>query len=193
MTTKQLCLLGLLFFLISYLFFSKVLPDFQIPIDFAHWFNLIGACFLLSFNDVFPKNKLNAVASIVTALGVIAHIGLCTIDFIMFSFGNNDLAREALSIQISNTPSILYPFIIVGPSLLFIGLSLHAINFIKTNTISVLMVLFGSITIGFSFFILKNGVYMLLSCVVFTSGLGLLLCRKEIEIKTNKQKQFPKL
>lgn len=193
MTTKQLCLLGLLFFLISYLFFSKVLPDFQLPIDFAHWFNLIGACLLLSFNEVFPKNRFNYIASIVTALGVIAHIGLCTIDFIMFSFGNNDLAREALSIQISNTPSILYPFIIVGPSLLFIGLSLHALNFIKTNTISVLMVLFGSIAIGFSFFILKNGVYMLLSCVVFTSGLGLLFYRKEIEIKTNKQKQFPKL
>jgi len=193
MTTKQLCLLGLLFFLISYLFFSKVLPDFQLPIDFAHWFNLIGACLLLSFNEVFPKNRFNYIASIVTALGVIAHVGLCTIDFIMFSFGNNDLAREALSIQISNTPSILYPFIIVGPSLLFIGLSLHAINFIKTNTISVLMVIFGSITIGFSFFILKNGVFMLLSCVVFTSGLGLLLYRNEIEIKTNKQKQFPKL
>lgn len=156
MTTKQLCLLGLLFFLISYLFFSKVLPDFQLPIDFAHWFNLIGACLLLSFNEVFPKNRFNYIASIVTALGVIAHIGLCTIDFIMFSFGNNDLAREALSIQISNTPSILYPFIIVGPSLLFIGLSLHALNFIKTNTISVLMVLFGSIAIGFSFFILKK-------------------------------------
>ena len=89
MSTKQLCLLGLLFFLISYLFFSKVLPDFQIPIDFAHWFNLIGAYFLLSFNDVFPQNKLNFVASIVTTLGVIAHIGLCTIDFIMWSFGNN--------------------------------------------------------------------------------------------------------
>ena len=193
MTTKQLCLLGLLFFLISYLFFSKVLPDFQLTIDFAHWFNLIGACLLLSFNEVFPKNRFNYIASIVTTLGVIAHIGLCTIDFIMFSFGNNDLAREALSIQISNTPSILYPFIIVGPSLLFIGLSLHALNFIKTNTISVLMVLFGSIAIGFSFFILKNGAYMLVSCVVFTSGLGLLLYRKEIEIKTNKQKQFPKL
>ena len=108
MTTKQLCLLGLLFFLISYLFFSKVLPEFQLPIDFAHWFNLIGACLLLSFNDVFPKNRLNSIASVITALGVIAHVGLCTIDFIMWSFGNNEVAKEALSNQISHTPSILY-------------------------------------------------------------------------------------
>jgi hypothetical protein len=193
MTTKQLCLLGLLFFLISYLFFSKVLPDFQIPIDFAHWFNLMGACFLLPFNDVFPKNKLNFVASIVTALGVIAHIGLCTIDFIMWSFGNNEVAKEALSNQISNTPSILYPFVIVGPSLLFIGLAIHALNFFKTNTISAAMVIIGAVSIGFSFFILKNGIYMLLSCVVFVMGLGLLLCRTEIERGDTKQKEFTKL
>lgn len=179
MTTKQLCLLGLLFFLISYLLFSKVLPNFQKPIDFAHWFNLIGACLLLSFNDVFPKNRLNAVASVVTALGVIAHIGLCTIDFIMSGYGNDDFAREELSRHISTMPSILYPFVIVGPSLLFIGLSLHALNFIKTNTISAVMICLSSIAIGFSFFILKNGVYMLLSCVVFVLGLGLLLFRKE--------------
>ncbi|CAA9203711.1 hypothetical protein FLA105534_04891 [Flavobacterium bizetiae] len=193
MTTKQLCLLGLLFFLISYLFFSKVLPDFQIPIDFAHWFNLIGACFLLSFNDVFPKNKLNFIASIVTALGVIAHIGLCTIDFIMWSFGNNEAAKEALSSQISNTPSILYPFVIIGPSLLFIGLAIHALNFFKTNTISAAMVIVGAVSIGFSFFILKNGIYMLLSCVFFVVGLGLLLYRTEIEKGDTKQKEFTKL
>lgn len=179
MTTKQLCLLGLLFFLISYLLFSKVLPNFQKPIDFAHWFNLIGACLLFSFNNVFPKNRLNSLASIVTTLGVIAHIGLCTIDFIMSGFGNDDLARAELSLQISNTPAILYPFVIVGPSLLFIGLSLHALNFFKTNTISSLMVIVGSLAIGFSFFVLKNGVYMLLSCVAFTSGLGLLLCKND--------------
>ncbi|QGK76557.1 hypothetical protein [Flavobacterium sp. SLB02] len=193
MTTKQLCLLGLLFFLISYLFFSKVLPDFQVPIDFAHWFNLIGAWLLLSFNDVFPKNKLNIVASIIAALGVIAHIGLCTIDFIMWSFGNNEVAKEALSNQISNAPSILYPFIIVGPSLLFIGLAIHALNFLKTYTIIATMVIVGAVSIGFSFFILKNGIYMLLSCVVFVVGLGLLLCRKETERGDTKQKEFGKL
>jgi ABC-type multidrug transport system permease subunit len=179
MKTKHHCTLGLLFFVISYLLFSKLLPDFQDPIDFAHWFNLIGACLLLSFNDVFPKNRLNSIASVVTALGVIAHIGLCTIDFIMSGFGNDDFSREELSQHISNVPSILYSFVIVGPSLLFIGLSLHALNFIKTNTVSFLMVFISSLAIGFSFFILKNGVYMLLSCVIFVLGLGLLLFRKE--------------
>ncbi|MFH6961330.1 hypothetical protein ACHRVK_01935 [Flavobacterium plurextorum] len=181
MKTKHLCLLGLLFFLISYLFFSKILPNFQKPIDFAHWFNLIGACLLLSFNDVFPKSRLNSVASILTALGVIAHVGLCTIDFIMSSFGNDEAAKAALSNQISNSPSILYPFVVVGPSLLFIGLAVHAFAFIKTETIKSLMVIIASGAIGFSFFVLKNGICMFLSCVVFVLGLGLLLCKKEVE------------
>lgn len=179
MKTKQLCTLGLLFFVTSYLLFSKVLPPIQKPIDFAHWFNLIGAYLLLSFNDVFPKNKWSYVASFVTTLGVIAHVALCTIDFIMWSFGQDDLARSQLSNHISNTPFIFYPFVVIGPSLLFIGVSIHALNFIKIRTKSSFMVILAAPAIGFSFFILNNGVFMLLSCMVFVLGLGLLLYRKE--------------
>ncbi|PWB19382.1 hypothetical protein [Flavobacterium sp. HTF] len=179
MKTKHFCQIGLLFFLASYLLFSNILPNLNTSIDFAHWFNLIGACFLLSFNDVFPKNRINTLASVLTALGVIAHIGLCTIDFIMSGFGTDETAKAALSLQISNSPEVLYPFVIVGPSLLFVGLAVHALNFIKTQTIISLMVVLASAAIGFSFFVLKNGVCMFLSCVVFVLGLGLLLFKKE--------------
>lgn len=178
MKTKHYCLIGLLFFLTSYVFFSKFLPSFSESIDFAHWFNLIGACFLLSFNEVFPKTRISKMASVLTTLGVIAHIGLCTIDFIMSSYGNNEIAKEALSHQITISPFIFYPFIAVGPSLLFLGLALHAFAFIKTETVKSLMVIVGSVAVGFSFFALKNGILMLVSCTVFTLGLVLLLYRK---------------
>jgi hypothetical protein len=181
MKPKNICLIGLSFFVISYILFSQgsKLDYFQKPIDFAHWFNLIGAILLISFNKVFPKNNLNTVASFLTALGVIAHIGLCTIDFIMWSFGNDEIAKTELSNHISNTPSILYPFVIIGPSLLFVGLAAHALNFIKTHTIYAVMVIVGAPSVGFSFFILKNGNLMLLSCLLFALGLALLLYRKE--------------
>lgn len=179
MKTKHFCTIGLLFFLASYLLFSNILPSFNTSIDFAHWFNLIGACFLLSFNDAFPKNRINTVASVLTILGVIAHIGLCTIDFIMSSYGNNEIAKEALSYQISNSPTILYPFVVVGPSLLFLGLALHAFAFIKTETLKSLLVIVGSVAVGFSFFVLKNGVLMFLSCTIFVLGLSLLLYKNE--------------
>jgi hypothetical protein len=181
MKPKTICLIGLSFFVVSYILFSQgnKLECLKKPIDFAHWFNLIGAILLLSFNKVFPKNNLNTAASFLTGLGVIAHIGLCTIDFIMWSFGNDEIAKTELSNHISNTPSILYPFVIIGPSLLFVGLAAHALNFIKTHTISAVMVIIGAPSVGFSFFALKNGILMLISCLLFALGLVLLLYRKE--------------
>ena len=178
---KTLCAIGLVFFVTSYVFFALISLNTQKYIDLAHWFNLIGAVLLFSFNNVFPKNKINTVASVITTLGIIAHIGLCTIDFIMWSFGNDAIGSEKLREQISNTPLILYPFIIVGPSLLFIGLAAHALNFIKTNPISTLMVVIGGPFVGLSYFIWNNGFLMLISCMVFTSGLALLLFREEVK------------
>ncbi|MBO0592231.1 hypothetical protein I2486_12555 [Cellulophaga sp. E16_2] len=185
MKPKPLCLIGLLFFVTSYIMFSQGAKwaFTQKPIDFAHWFNLTGAVLMLSFNNVFPKNKINSLASFLTTLGVISHIGLCTIDFIMWSYGNDEIIKSKLSNHISNTPSILYPFIIVGPSLLFVGLAIHASNFIKTNSISSVMVIVGAPAIGFSFFIFKNGYFMVFSCVVFAIGLALLLYREKYTLK----------
>jgi len=181
MNSKTICSAGLFFFVLSYMMFSQgsKLSYFQEPIDFAHWFNLIGAVLLFQFNRVFPKNFLNSIASFITTVGVIAHVGLCTIDFIMWSFGDDDIAKAALSEHISNTPAIVYPFVIIGPSLLFIGLALHAANFIKTNTAASLIVIAGAPAIGFSFFILKNGIYMVTSCIVFAAGLLMLLYKKD--------------
>lgn len=180
MKTKNLCVLGLLFFAISYVFFSQGSLNVQKPIDFAHWFNLIGAVLLLSFNQEFPKKKWSTIASVLTAIGVIAHIGLCTIDFIMWSLADNETLSNQLREQISNTPSIVYPFVIVGPSMLFVGLALHALNFIKTNTISALMVIIGGPFVGLSYFIWNNGVLMLISCLAVVTGLALLLYRDKI-------------
>lgn len=177
--TKTLCLIGLILFVSSYIFFSQGSLSAQKGIDLAHWFNLIGAVLLFNYNYVFPKNKLNSIASVLTAIGVITHIGLCTIDFIMWSFGDNDVARNALSEQISNTPSILYPFVIVGPSFLFIGLAAHTLNFIKSHLVASLMVIIGGPFVGLSYFIWNNGMLMLASCIVFATGLALLLYRKD--------------
>lgn len=180
MNAKQRCLIGLVFFLISYLFFSKLLSSLSESVDFAHWFNLIGACFLLSFNDAFPKTRINKLGSVLTTLGVVAHIGLCTIDFIMSSYGN-EIEKAELSQHISNSPLLFYPFVAVGPSLLFLGLAVHAFAFIKTETVKSLLVIIGAVAVGVSFFALKNGILMVLSCAVFVLGLGLLLYEKETE------------
>jgi hypothetical protein len=182
---KTACTVGLLFFVTSYVFFALISLNTQQHIDLAHWFNLIGAVLLFSFNAEFPKNKLHTFASMLTTLGVIAHIGLCTIDFILWSFGNDAAGSELLKEQISSTPLILYPFVIIGPSLLFLGLAVHAFNFIKSHPLSALMVIIGGPFVGISYFVWNNGMLMLLSCLVFAIGLALLLYRKEIKAYTD--------
>lgn len=98
----------------------------------------------------------------------------------MWSFGDDAISSDKVSQHISNTPLILYHFVIIGPSLLFLGLAVHAFNFIRTNPIPSLMVTVGGPFVGVSYFIWNNGNLMLLSCIVFASGLGLLLYRKEV-------------
>ena len=95
MKLKTYCIIGLSLFIISYWIFAKgnEFAHSQKPIDFAHWLNLIGLVFLMNFNKIFPKNKIGKAASIMTTIGVIAFIGLNTIDFISWSFGNDNSRR----------------------------------------------------------------------------------------------------
>ena len=179
--TKILCLVGLSLFVISYVMFSQG-GDFiysQKPIDFAHWMNLIGGALLINFNNVFPKKRINSVASFLTTLGVIGNIGLCALDLLMWSYGTDVESRTGLGNQISNTPSIFYPFQVFGPSFLLIGLSLHAWNFLRKKPFISLLVILGAPSIGISFFILKNGMLMAICCFLFALGLGLLLFQSE--------------
>ncbi len=177
MKLKTICIIGLLLFVMSYWIFSKgnEFAHSQKPIDFAHWLNLIGAVLLLNFNKIFPKNKLGKVASILTTLGVIAFIGLNTIDFISWSFGTDNDGRDEFFNQLANTPSIAFPFVYVGPSLLFIGLSLHALNFIKSSLMGYLLTTIGAVSMGIGYFLLGNLIYTALGVSIFALGLFLIL------------------
>lgn len=179
--TKALCLVGLTLFVISYVMFSQG-GEFiyaQKPIDFAHWLNLVGGTLLINFNNVFSKNKINTVASFLTTLGVIGNIGLCALDLLMWSYEMDSDGRMELANQIRNTPSIFYPFQVFGPSFLLTGLSLHAWNYIRKKPFISLLVILGAPSIGISFFVLNNGLLMLVSCFLFALGLGLLLFQPE--------------
>jgi len=116
-------------------------------------------------------------------MGVIAFIGLNTIDFISWSFGNDNDGRNAFFNQLANTPAIAFPFVYVGPSLLFLGLSIHALNFIKSNTIGFILTFSGAIFTGLSYFMWSNLIYTALGCTIFALGLMILL--KKIDRNQN--------
>lgn len=178
---RKLCLLGLVLFVASYIMFSLD-GEFiysQKPIDFAHWLNLIGGILLVNFNYVFPKNRLTTVASYMTLIGAIGNTGLCALDFLMWSYGDNSAGRIELANQINNTPSIFYPFQVFGPAFLLTGLSLYGWNYIRKKPLISLLIILGAPSIGISFFVLNNGMLMAISCSVFALGLGLLLSQSE--------------
>ncbi|MBJ6366535.1 hypothetical protein [Snuella sedimenti] len=186
MKLKTKCTIGLLLFVISAWLFTKG-SEFaysQKPIDYAHWLNLIGAVLLIFFNFIFPKNKIGIIASFLTTLGVIGHIGLNTIDFISWSFGNDVEGRGNFFNQLASTPSIAFPFVYVGPSLLFLGLSIHALNFFKSNMIGSILTISGAVFTGLGHFLWDERIYAAKGCTLF--ALGLILILNKLDKKTNK-------
>jgi len=183
MKLKILGTIGLALLIINQFMISKGDEFVQNQqIDFAHWFLLFGALFTISFSYVFPKNIIITIATVLTIVGIIAHIGMATIDFAIWSYGNNYDAMTNFIVQLRNKPSIWLPFMTVGPSFLFIGLATHAWKYIRTHPIGSILTIGGSIMIGLSAFLFSNKLLIVLAYTFFSIGLLLLAYRKDKKI-----------
>ncbi|MEM9719037.1 MAG: hypothetical protein AAGA10_07310 [Bacteroidota bacterium] len=181
MNPKVLGTIGLLFLVISQVLLAQGF-DFlqgQKPIDFAHWFMLSGAVLSLAFSFVFPKGIIHTIATVLTVIGVIAHVGMCTIDFVLWSFGQDMEGRDSLIFHLMDTPSIWLPFMVVGPAFLYVGLSFHAWKFIRSHTVLAIMTLLSSTLIGLGQFLFQNRLWVVVGTILFALGLVLLAFRKE--------------
>lgn len=181
MKLKILGIIGLILLIINQIMLSKGdgFVQTQEPIDFAHWVLLIGALLTISFSYVFPRSIFNTIATALTLLGIIAHIGMATIDFILWSYGDDYAGMNNLIIQLRNKPSIWIPFMTIGPSLLFIGLATHAWKFIRTHPIGGIVTIGGSVMIGLAAFLWDDRLLVVLSYIIFSTGLVLLVFRKD--------------
>ena len=160
----------------------------QNPVDFAHWFLLIGATLMISFSLVFPKSSFNSLATVLVILGIVAHIGMCALDFQFWSFGEDIVGRDNLINHLRGIPSIWLPFMDIGPALLYIGLSIHAWKFIKTHTIRAIFTIVGTIIIGLGHYISDNRIIVVLGYVLLALGLVLLIYRKDNRIDASLNK-----
>ena len=182
-TIRIFCYLGLTLLVISQILLAQgfeFLAD-QSPIDFAHWSMLIGVVCLLGFNFVFSNHWLDRVASIMLVIGSVAHIGMCAIDFILWSFGNDFSSRDLVVGQMLGTTSIAYPFLYVGPAMLYIALSLHGWRFIKPSTLPSLMAILGSAMIGAGQFLILDRTIVVIGTVIMSAGLIWLIQKHQKE------------
>lgn len=143
MTYRILFLIGLVFFLIGQIILAQG-NDFvysQKPIDYAHWFLLIGAVFLIPKVVSFPKKLFSYVGFPLTLIGIACIIGMCVLDFIWWSFPNEE-ARIEFTNHISNVPSIWKPFITIGSSskAFNTGLLLLSLNYFKQEKLGVIII-----------------------------------------------------
>ena len=186
MKLKILGLIGLVLLIINQIMITKGDEFVQSQqIDFAHWVLLFGALFTISFTYIFPKNNLNTIATVLTIIGIIAHIGMATIDFAIWSFGDDHTGMTKFIFQLKDKPSIWLPFMTVGPSFLFIGLSIHGWKFIRTHPIGSILTIGGATMIGLSAFMFPNRLFIVLSYTIFAIGLALLAYRKDKKIEMN--------
>ena len=142
MTYRILFLIGLVFFLIGQIILAQG-NDFvysQKPIDYAHWFLLIGAVFLIPKVVSFPKKLFSYVGFPLTLIGIACIIGMCVLDFIWWSFPSEEMRIEFTN-HISQIPSIWKPFITIGPSskVFNVGLLILSLNYFDKEKIGMIL------------------------------------------------------
>jgi len=142
-TYRILFLIGLIIFLVGQIILAKG-NDFvysQKPIDFAHWFLLIGVVFLIPQVVSFPKKIFSYVGIPLTLIGIACVIGMCVLDFIWWSFPNEEMRIEFTN-HISQVPSIWKPFITIGSSskVFNLGLLILCLNYFKKEKVGVAII-----------------------------------------------------
>jgi|TARA_B110000971_G_scaffold216618_1_gene251931 hypothetical protein len=128
------------------------------PIDFTHWFILIGVVFMIPQVINFPNKIFSYVGTPIALIGIVCLIGMCVLDFIWWSQPTQEIRQEFAN-QIAKVPSIWKPFISFGPSILNIGLLILSFNFLKKNKLGVLIIILATLIIYFGRFIPHRLIY----------------------------------
>jgi hypothetical protein len=148
MTFKIFFLIGISLFLTGQIILAKG-NDFvynQEPIDFAHWFLLIGAVLLIPQTVSFPNKKFSYIGIPLTLIGIVCIIGMCVLDFIWWSFPNEEMRTEFTN-HISQVPSIWKPFITIGPSskVFNLGLLILSFNYFEKGKVGIVILLIANL------------------------------------------------
>jgi len=118
----------------------------QEPIDFAHWFMLIGVLLLIPQIGNFPKSKWNYISSPTLILGIGLIIGMCVLDFVFWSLKEPELKRQVTE-HLINTPEIWKPFMKFNGLLFNLGLLTSSFCYYQNSKTGTLLVLIGTLAI----------------------------------------------
>ena len=184
MKLKICAIIGLTFLILNQILLlqGNEFIQTQNPIDYVHWLLLLGVLLSLSLNYIFSDGIFNNTATTLTSIGIIALTGQAVIDFLWWSYGTDYEGMNNLTNQIMERPSIRIPFITIGPALFYLGLAIHAGQFIGKFTIWSLMAILGVIITGLGSFAFDSREIIILGHIVLTLGIVGLIFKKNSSI-----------
>ena len=139
---RVLFLLGLVAFTIGQILleFGREFVVSMRPFDYAHGLLLLGVTLMIPFAANLQRSVLGLTASVLLLLGIVAIIGMCVIDFILWSYGLGP-ERDAFTDHLIDTPAIWLPFVTIGAGYVFgTGLSVPSLLFLKRSKLGPLLV-----------------------------------------------------
>lgn len=176
MNYKTLFIVGIVFEVIGQILLAQG-NDFvyaQKPIDFTHWFLLLGVVFMMPQVVSFPNKICSYLGAPIAMIGIVCIIGMCVLDFVWWSQPTQEIRNEFAG-HLSKFPSIWKTFITTGPSFLNVGLLLLSLNYMKQNKFGVLLIVLATLVVFFGRFIPQRLIYAYLITAI---GFGILLYKK---------------
>lgn len=173
MKSKGLIVIGLALIVLSQLLMSFGY-DFlmaQRPIDYAHWALLLGSILMFGLWFHLPSNFSKNIGLTLMSIGIGGIVGMCVLDFLLWaSHGNAEIKGELFNV-ISSSPSIKYPFLIVGPTLFYTGICVSTYGLFIRAKWQVVTVNIGALMVGLGHMVLNNQIIPVIGAALLAVGL----------------------
>ena len=117
------------------------------PIDYIHWLMLIGAALMIPYAARLPRKGLSLLVSPLLLLGIILIIGMCIIDFVLWSFPEPELRSQVVE-ELMATGPVWKPFITYAGHIFTPALALASFVYWRKTKLGPLCAVAGMVVIG---------------------------------------------
>ena len=143
---------------------------------------LLPTLFLIPQIVSFPKSIFSYIGIPLALVGSACTFGMCVIDFIWWSFPNEEMRIEFTN-HVSQVPSIWKPFITIGPSskVFNLGLFILSLNYLKKAKLGIAIILIGDLIL---WHIIPLPYRLVFGYSLTLIGFALIFLKKDHEYKT---------
>ena len=151
----------------------------QRPLDYAHWSLLIAALLLFSLWFSLPHNATKKIGLCLMTAGIAGIIGMCTIDFILWAAHENIVLKDEILSLIMSKPILELPFLVIGPSLFYGGMSIATYGLFRDYKAGVILLNIGALLIGLGFMALKSHLLPAAGSILLFIGFSMILLKSK--------------